>query len=236
MDLPLPVILAGGLGTRLGPLAQGLPKAMVAVAGRPFLEHVLRQLARQGFAEVLLLTGFRSDIIEDHFGDGSGLGLRLAYSREPEPLGTGGAFKLAQARIRRRFLMLYGDLYRPVDYRALAQRHAGNALAVYPYVEGLTTIACPNVLLDGPGARVAVYAKDRPDLALDHVDAGFGLFEPEVLDRLPEGRSSFEAELFPALAAEGRLGAIRVDRKFWDIGNPDDLAAARQALTHLEED
>ena len=235
MDLPLPVILAGGLGTRLGPLAEGLPKAMVPVAGRPFLEHILRQLARQGFGEALLLTGFRSEAIEGRFGDGAGLGLRLRYSREPEPLGTGGAFRQASALIRRRFLMLYGDLFRPADYAALARVHSGNALAVYPYVDGLTTIASPNIGLDGQGLRVAVYAKDRPDLDLDHVDAGFGFFEPEVLGRLPEGRSSFEAELFPALAAEGRLGAIRVDRDFYDIGNPDDLAAARRALSRLEE-
>ena len=78
---------------------------------------------------------------------------------------------------------------------------------MYPYVEGLTTIAFPNVGLDPSGTRVAVYAKDRPDLPLDHVDAGFGFFGPEVLDLLPEGRSSFEAALFPRLALEGRLGA-----------------------------
>ena len=65
------VILAGGLGTRLGPLAEGLPKSMIPVAGRPFLEHVLRQAAGQGFDEALLLVGFGADLIESHFGDGS---------------------------------------------------------------------------------------------------------------------------------------------------------------------
>jgi NDP-sugar pyrophosphorylase family protein len=209
---------------------------MVPVAGRPFLEHVLRQLAGQGFPEALLLVGYKADAIMGHFGDGSDLGIALRYSREPEPAGTGGAFRLARDLIKRQFLMLYGDLYRGVDYAALAARHQGNALAVYPYVAGLATIACANVGLNPGGGRVAMYAKDRPDLGLDHVDAGFGLFIPEVLDLLPEGSSSFEATLFPGLASQGRLGAIPVDRNFFDIGNPVDLADARKRFATLDEE
>ena len=236
MATPLAVILAGGLGTRLGSLAESLPKAMVPVAGRPFLEHILRQLSHQGFEEALLLVGFRSEVIAQHFGDGRNLGIALRYSREPEPLGTGGAFNFARRLISRRFLLLYGDLYRPVDYAQLAARHPSNALAVYPYVEGLTTIGCPNVGLDASGAKVAVYAKDGQGLALGHVDAGFGFFEPEVLDLLPSGVSNFETALFPRLAAEGNLEAIPVDRTFFDIGNPSDLAEARRKLGALVED
>jgi NDP-sugar pyrophosphorylase family protein len=230
MQRPLPVILAGGLGTRLGSLTQGLPKPMVSVAGRPLLEHLLQQLAAQGFTDALLLVGHRADVIEKHFGDGRRLGLSLHYSREAEPLGTGGAFRLARPLIRQRFLMLYGDLYRPIDYAALAMMHEGNALAVYPYVEGLTTIACANVGLDPSGRRVVVYAKSRPELDLSHVDAGFGFFLPEVLDLLPDGVSNLEQSVYPILASRGELDAIPVDRTFVDIGNPSDLAAARQQL------
>jgi NDP-sugar pyrophosphorylase family protein len=132
--------------------------------------------------------------------------------------------------------MLYGDLYRPVDYGAIARNSGGNLLAVYPYTEGLATIGSPNIGLDPTGHRVAVYAKDQPGLGLTHVDAGFGLFEPGVLDLLPEGRSSFEARVFPALAASGDLGAVLVDRQFFDIGNPSDLADARHRLATLIED
>ena len=230
MDQPLPVILAGGLGTRLGPLAQGLPKPMISVAGRPLLEHLLRQLAAQGFNDALLLVGHRAGVIEKHFGDGRGLGLSLRYSREPAPLGTGGAFRLARPLIGRRFLMLYGDLYRPIDYAGLATTHEGNALAVYPYVEGLTTIACANVGLDRLGRHVVAYAKNLPELGLSHVDAGFGFFLPEVLDLLPDGVSNLEQSVYPVLASRGELGAIPVDRTFVDIGNPSDLAAARRQL------
>jgi NDP-sugar pyrophosphorylase family protein len=234
MSLPLPVILSGGLGTRLGPLAEGLPKPMVPVAGRPFLEHVLRGLAGCGFREVLLLVGYRAELIQAHFG-GRRFGMAIRYSVEPEPLGTGGAFRLASPAITRRFLLLYGDLYRALDYAALARSVRGNALGVYPYAPGLATIACANVGLDPQGRKVACYAKDRPDLGLTHVDAGFGLFEPEVLGLLPEGVSSFEAAVYPALAARGDLGALPVDRSFFDIGNPADLDYAREWLPRMLE-
>lgn len=223
---PLPVILAGGLGTRLGALAEGLPKPMVAVGGRPLLEHVVRQLAGQGFPEVLLLVGHRAEVIESHFGDGSAFGLRVRYSREREPLGTGGALKFAAPLIPGRFLMLYGDLYRDFDYAGFCARH-DQALAVYPYVDGLTTIACANVGLDASGARVARYVKGDPGAGLTHVDAGFGVFRREALDLLPEGASSFEARVYPALAESGKLEAELVDRAFFDIGNPADFAHAR---------
>jgi NDP-sugar pyrophosphorylase family protein len=236
MDAPLVVILAGGTGTRLGALAEGLPKPMVPVAGRPFLEHLLRQLSGQGFREALLLTGYKAEMIEAHFGRGERLGMDLRYSREPEPLGTGGAFRLARNLIQGRFLMMYGDLYRPVDYAALARGTRGNALAVYPYVDGLTTIDSANVGLDAAGERVLVYAKAAKDPSLTHVDAGFGFFEPEVIDRLPQGTSSFERTIFPALAEEGALGAIAVDRNFLDIGNPSDLADARNRLSSMIEE
>ena len=224
--LPLPVILAGGLGTRLGALAEGLPKPMVPVAGKPFLEHGVRQLARQGFPELLLLVGHRAEAIEAHFGAGEGFGIRIAYSRELEPLGTGGAIRLAAPRMPGRFLMLYGDLYRDVDYAAFCERH-DQALAVYPYVEGLTTIACANVGLDPSGGRVAVYRKGDAAAGLSHVDAGFGVFRREAAALLPEGASSFEEQVYPRLAASGELEAELVDRAFFDIGNPADLAHAR---------
>jgi len=236
MGKPLPIILAGGLGTRLGSLAQGLPKAMVPVAGRPLLEHLLRQLSGQGFREALLLVGFRAELIEAHFGHGEQVGLELRYSREPEPLGTGGAFRLARPLIPKRFLLLYGDLYRPIDYGALSECFEGDALAVYPYVEGLSTIACANVGLSPAGEQVAVYAKNRPELPLTHVDAGFGFFRPDVLDLLPEGVSNFEQIVYPELARRGRLEAIPVDRTFADIGNPSDLRHAQQWLGSLLKD
>src|SRR5690242_15175240 len=115
-------ILCGGLGTRLGELTRDLPKPMIPVAGRPYLEYVIDSF--RGF-EVVLLVGHKSQIIQDHFGD------RVEYSVEREPLGTGGALRLARPLLGERFLVTYADVLRRFDYDRFVRRHAGPALAVY---------------------------------------------------------------------------------------------------------
>src|SRR6185436_9478322 len=103
-------------GTRLRPITQTVPKPMVPVAGVPYLEHQLRELARQGVRDIVLLTGYLGEQIEEYFGDGAGLGLALRYSREEHPMGTGGALRLAAGLLDRSFLIIYGDSYLPIDY------------------------------------------------------------------------------------------------------------------------
>src|SRR5437016_1181322 len=90
------VILAGGRGTRLGPLTNVVPKPMVRIGGVPYLEHQLRLLKQQSVTDIVLLTGYLGDQVEDHFGDGSDFGLRIRYSREPYPMGTGGGLRDAR--------------------------------------------------------------------------------------------------------------------------------------------
>ena len=115
------VILAGGLGTRLGPLTRPHPKPMVPVKGVPYLEHQLRLLARQGLTDIVLLTGYLGEQIEEYFGDGDRMGLRLRYSRELEPLGTGGALRQARPLLEEAFLVIYGDSYLRIDYAAVGR-------------------------------------------------------------------------------------------------------------------
>ena len=112
------VILAGGLGTRLGALTRKIPKPMAPVAGMPYLEHQLRLLERQSLRDVLLLTGYLGDQIESYFGNGGRLGLRIRYSRERRPLGTGGALREARRLLDESFLLMYGDSLLPIDYSA----------------------------------------------------------------------------------------------------------------------
>src|SRR2546426_1133852 len=109
------VILAGGLGTRLWPLTKEIPKPMAPVAGAPYLEHQLRYLAGQSIVEILLLTGYLGDQIENYFGDGAGFGLRIRYSREAAPIGTGGALRQALPLLSPEFLVIYGDSFLPIE-------------------------------------------------------------------------------------------------------------------------
>lgn len=222
------VILAGGLGTRLGALARGLPKPMVTVAGRPFLEHVIESFTACGFDEFVLLVGHHSDVIESHFGRGRG-GVRIEYSRERELLGTGGAVRDAAHLLSDRFLLTYGDVLRRFDYDRFVSAHERPCLAVFPYASELTTIDAGNT--DVRDGMVTRYVKGTPELRLPYVDAGFSLMERTAIDLLPNwGRCSFEEVVFPVLAERGQLEAEIVDREFFDIGNPADLAHTRAAL------
>jgi NDP-sugar pyrophosphorylase family protein len=231
MAIPRVAILAGGLGTRLGELTRGLPKPMVEVAGRPFLIYVIESFASRGLRELVLLVGHQAEAIEEHFGDGSALGVSIEYSRESEPLGTGGAVREARPLLGERFVITYGDVLRRFDYDRFVSVHDRSALAVYPYQKGLTTIACGNVALSADTREVAVFRKGEPELRLPYVDAGFALLQTSTLDLLPSsGACSLEGELYTRLAAAGELEAEVVDMSFFDIGNPADLAATRAAL------
>lgn len=216
---PVTCILAGGLGTRLGALAQGLPKPMIAIGGRPYLERVIESFARCGLRDFVLLTGYRSDVIEEHFGDGARFGVRIAYSREAEPIGTGGAVRAARALLGERFLLTYGDVLRRFDYDRFVSEHSEPCVAVYPKrTHG-------NVAIDGK--RVVEFDKRKPELP--YIDAGFCVMPAEVVDFLPE-RGSFEETVFPRLIAEGRLAYEIVGHDFCDIGTPEELERTRRML------
>ena len=122
------IILAGGLGTRLRPALADVPKPMALVHGRPFLEYLLLQLRRAGYSQVVLCVGYRAEAIEAHFGDGHTLGMELCYSLEPEPLGTGGALKLAEGLlVGDSWLVLNGDSFFGIGLSELIDAHRASA-------------------------------------------------------------------------------------------------------------
>jgi NDP-sugar pyrophosphorylase family protein len=227
------VILAGGLGTRLGALTRKIPKPMLPVAGMPYLEHQLRLLAGQSLRDVLLLTGYLGGQIESYFGAGSRLGLRIRYSREFHPLGTGGALREARPKLAETFLLLYGDSLLPIEYAAVGRRlkdsAALGAIVVYRDPSGETSVH-PNVALDRSGL-VARYDKTASDLTLEYVEAGASCFRREVLDLLPAtGPASFEQCAFSALIARRRLAALPTAQRFYDIGTPERLRTIEDYL------
>lgn len=225
-------ILAGGLGTRLGALARGLPKPMITVAGRPFLEYVVDSFASCGLRELVFLVGHHSDVIESHFRRGERFGVRIEYSREQELLGTGGAVRDASHLLGDRFLLTYGDLLRRFDYDRFVREHEKSCVAVYRYASDATSIDSGNVGIDERTRRVTTYVKGAPQLRLAWVDAGFALVDTAAaLELLPPfGKCSFEESVYPGLAGRGDLEYEIVNEEFFDIGNPADLARTRAAL------
>jgi NDP-sugar pyrophosphorylase family protein len=218
-------VLCGGFGTRLGELTRDLPKPMIPVGGRPYLERVLESFAERGLRDFVLLTGFRHAVIESHFGNGSRFAMNVRYSRETEPLGTGGALREARALLGpgadARFILTFGDVLRRFDYDRFVQQHQGNCLAVYPRV----TIGNTAIEED----RVVRFDKRAPELP--YIDAGFSVMRTSTLDLLPpHGACSFEEIVYATLAARGELACEVVDLGFFDIGTPEELARTRGAL------
>jgi mannose-1-phosphate guanylyltransferase/phosphomannomutase len=220
-DVPVVAILCGGLGTRLGALAGGLPKAMIPVRGRPWLEWIVESFVERGFSRFVLLTGWRGEVIEEHFGDGSRFGASVVHSREHEPLGTGGALREARSHLAGRFILTFGDVLRRFDYDRFVRDHIGNCLAVYPRIESGNA--------DVAEGYVVRFDKRAPELPW--VDAGFALLQPATIDLLPEtGACSFEEIVYSNLAEHGGLEAEIVNHDFYDIGTPSELARTRARM------
>lgn len=220
------VILAGGLGTRLWPMTKTVPKPMVPVGGEPYLAHQLRFLQGQGYTDVLILTGYLGEQIEDYFGDGSAIGLHIGYSREPGPLGTGGALRHASSLLEEAFLLIYGDSFLPIEYglleRRLMETGATAVVALFEDRDGETGVVA-NVDIDRDGF-VTRYQKNSPDSGLRFIDAGVLAMRAEAIQLIPAGeKSSLEELSFPQLIERHALAAVTTGQRFYDIGTPDRL-------------
>jgi D-glycero-alpha-D-manno-heptose 1-phosphate guanylyltransferase len=218
---PVVAILCGGFGTRLGTLTRDIPKPMIEIGGRPYLEHVVESFANRSLRELVLLTGYRAEVIEAHFGDGAKFGVRIAYSRESEPLGTGGALREARELLGERFILTFGDVLRRFDYDRFVYQHIANCLAVY------RRLSIGNA--DVAEGYVTRFDKRAPELP--YLDAGFSVMLTSTIELLPpSGACSFEEIVYANLAEHGQLEAEEVDHDFCDIGTPEELARTRAKL------
>lgn len=227
-------VLAGGMATRLGPLAADTPKALVEVAGRPFIEHQLGLLRDAGIRRVVLCIGHHGDRIAERLGDGAGLGLEIAYSRDGEHLlGTGGALRRAAERLGPLFFVVYGDSYMDIDYAAVLDDYAAApALGIMTVLRNDDRWDRSNVVFrDG---RLLKYdKKDRtPDMT--HIDYGVSLLRRVALFRVPEGEPADLADLYRDLVAEGLMRGHEVTARFYEIGTPEGLAETRAFLARRE--
>jgi NDP-sugar pyrophosphorylase family protein len=228
-------ILAGGRGERLRPLTDNIPKPMVQIRGRPYLAYQLDELKRQGIVDVVLLTGYLGEVIEKYFGDGMASGMRVRYSREPSPLGTGGALKLAEPLLAEDFLLIYGDSYLPIRYaEAMERLRATRAEALVAALDNVPPVVdVPNNIALGADGFVARYEKGAGAAAgLTHVEAGVAALTRRLLRRIPAGRvASLEQEFFPQLIVGRQLVAFATKRRFYDIGTPSRLKEIEAVLT-----
>lgn len=231
------VILAGGMATRLRPLTETIPKALVPVAGRPFAEHQLRWLADQGVTDVVYLIGHLGGAIRDFAGDGSRWGLRVKYSDDGSELrGTAGAIRLACDRhlLEPSFCVLYGDSYLSVPIQRTWGSFRETSAAA------LMTVYRNEDQLDHSNARlqdgfVVHYEKGVDDplaAGMQHIDYGFSILDRDaVISRIEPNAVVDLASVYQLLSADRKLAGFEVADRFYEIGSPTGLAELEALLS-----
>ncbi|CCH34850.1 NDP-sugar synthase [Actinosynnema sp. NPDC047251] len=217
------VVLVGGKGTRLRPLTLSAPKPMLPTAGVPFLTHLLSRIREVGITHVVLGTSYKAEVFQEHFGDGSALGLELEYVVEEVPLDTAGAIRNVAHKLRERDVMVFnGDILSGVDLRAVLDTHRESAADVTLHlvkVEDPRRFGCVPTDADG---RVTAFLEKTENPPTDQINAGCYVFRREVVEAIPTGRPvSVERETFPGLLASGARLQGHVDTSYWlDLGTP----------------
>lgn len=230
------MVLCAGFGTRLGELTREIPKPMLDVAGRPLLEYILANLARHGFTEVVVNLHFLPEVIRGYFADGSRWGVCLAYSDEPELLGTAGGVKKVEAFFRdeREFLVHYGDIITDQDFSAMLTFHRRqNALATLLVHERAKS---NSVVVVDEDSRITNFLErpreeERVGVTSRLVNSGIWLCSQEVLDAIPEGRpADLPRDILPKLIGSRRLFVFPLSGYRCAIDSPERLIEARTAI------
>lgn len=231
------VVLVGGFGTRLRPLTHTTPKQMLPVCNRPMIERVMEHLSSHGVTWAVLALGYRADVFQDAYPDGTCAGVELHYAIEPEPRDTAGAIRFAalDAGISGRFLVVNADVLTELDVGALVAAHertgAEGTLALHRVDDPSAFGVVPT---DDEGRVTAFIEKPPRGEAPTHlINAGFYVLEPSVLDRIaPDVPVNVERVTFPAMAAEGTLFALDGHAYWIDAGTPEAYLTANLDLVN----
>jgi NDP-sugar pyrophosphorylase family protein len=220
------VILSGGLGTRLKPFTEVIPKPLLPIGEKAVLEIQIEHLKNNGFNEIFLATNYKSAYIESFFGDGSKYGVKLLVSKENKPLGTAGPVKLLQDKLNEPFLVMNGDILTLLNYAAMYEFAVSKAsLLTIGTKEIITPFQFGNIYFDGD---VVTGIEEKPDLKTT-ILAGIHIFKPELLDWIPADTMFGMDKLILGLLAKGEMITRYPVKEYWlDIGNIENYEAAQQ--------
>lgn len=229
------VILAGGKGTRLAPLTNHRPKALVEVAGRPFADRQLTLLKANGASRILYSIGVMGDRMRAHIGDGTAHGLTVDYVEDgPIPLGTGGPLRRAldAGLLESRFLVTYGDSYLPVPLTPILNAlDASGQPALMTVFRNDGRWDNSNVAYADGGIRLYDKRNRHPEVPLDHIDYGLlALTRAFVATHIPANIPVDLAEPLHHLSRSGELAGYEITTRFWEIGSHEGLAELEAAI------
>jgi len=220
------VILAGGLGTRLRPFTEIIPKPLLPIGEKSVLEIQIEHLRGKGFTEIFLATNYKSDYIENFFGDGSKYGVKLTISKEEQPLGTAGPVTLLRDRLTEPFLLMNGDILTTLDYRQLYDFGTRvNSLLTVAIKEIITPFQFGNIFYEGD---FVTGIEEKPDIKTKII-AGIYVMKPGIFDIIPANqRFGMDQLIQKMLETKLKVAKYEINAYWLDIGQVDDYKKAQE--------
>lgn len=213
------IIMAGGLGTRLGRAYENTPKSLIRIMGKPFLQYQVELLRESGIRNIVLCIGHLGSQVKAYFGSGEKFGVNILYSEEGEKLlGTGGALKKAAPLLEDSFFLMWGDSYLLLDYQHVWRKFIeapGEGLMVVYRNDNLRVKS--NVIVKN--GRVVLYDKWKTAPDMVYIDNGLSVFNKSLLEEIPSRRVYAVENIFKKWSEEGRLAAYETEQKFYEIGS-----------------
>ncbi|MBA3977003.1 MAG: nucleotidyltransferase family protein [Nitrosopumilus sp.] len=223
------VILAGGFGKRLKPITDNCPKPMIKILDKPIIEWQIQLLAKNNIREIIICVGYLKEQIIDHIASGSRFNVKVAYTVEEEPLGTGGALKNTYSLLKDEkdgFFMINGDILTNIDFKSLANKNKSNTLAVVP-------LNSPYGIVDFDELLNVTGFKEKPNIVGKWINAGIYFFNEDVFNYLPD-KGNIEATALPEMANQQKLKAIKFENSFWkSIDSHKDIEESTKELARI---
>jgi dTDP-glucose pyrophosphorylase/predicted transcriptional regulator len=225
------VLMLGGLGSRLLPLTENTPKPMIEIGGRPLLETILENFTSQGFKNFYFSVNYKSDIIKDHFGDGTPYGANITYLHEDQRLGTAGALSLIKETPKGPIIVMNGDILTNTNFAHLVSFHRQNkaeaTMCVREYEQQV-----PYGVIENAGTKLQSIT-EKPSQTY-FVNAGIYVVEPDTLSHVPQNEYFDMPDLFNKIESAGKESSVYPIREYWlDIGNLGDLEKGREEYNSI---
>jgi N-acetyl-alpha-D-muramate 1-phosphate uridylyltransferase len=224
------VILAGGLATRLYPVTQKIPKSLILINDRPFIDHQLELLKEKGVTHVVLCVGNFGEMIEAHVGDGSRFGLTIQYSYDGDVLlGTGGAIKKTAWMLPDAFMILYGDSYLDIDFSSVVQQfNAGTLTALMTVYRNRNVLDTSNIIMKE--GKIIRYDKKSRDPAMEYIDYGLIAIRKDVFDEYPAHEPFDLSLVLSRLVDAGQVMGYEVTKRFYEIGSTSGIRETEEYI------
>ena len=233
--MPSVVILAGGVAKRLRPITETIPKAMLTVAGEPFVAHQLRLLQKNGIRKAVICSGYLSRQIEDFVGNGSQFGLSVTFSIDGEKLlGTGGALKKALPLLGEDFFVMYGDSYLTVDLKRVYEYFlTQSSLGLMTVIKNCNAWDNSNIVF--AGGRIIAYDKKRNIPKMDYIDYGLGILKKAAFVGMGQREIFDLSELYQGLITQKQICGYEVIQRFYEIGSMSGLKETEAYLLNINK-